>query len=152
MFANCFGWVPDRYYKWARIFISPPVDDSVVVQPVMVTMVTKSLPILDVAALVSSSLFAIAFDSELVVLSISADLAFDSSWLPLLLLFAFKNNSSMAWMSVLDLDSFASMIEFVVLLLLLLSLFRGWLTLAVPLLLPPPIIAGIRNRLFRVRL
>lgn len=160
LFAIYVWLSADRYYKWARIFISPPVDDSVVVHPVIVTMVTKSFPMLDVAVVVivvvfvSSSILAITLDSELVAFSISADLTFDSfvivSWLPLLLLVVFKNNSSMLWISVLDLECFALMIEFVVLLVLL-SLFRGWLALAVLLLLPP-IIAGIRKRLFRVRL
>lgn len=145
-----------RYYKWARIFISPPVDDSVVVHPVMVTIVTKSLPMVDVAILVAdpSSILATT-DSELVAFSISADLAFDSfvivSWLPLLLLVAFKNNASMSCMSVLDLECFASMIEFDVLLVVV-SLLRGWLLPFPLLLLLPPIIAGIRKRLFRVRL
>lgn len=160
VFYVCGPWKADRYYKWARIFISPPVDDSVVVHPVIVTIVTKSFPMVDVAAIVVvttavfvSSVNFVTFDSELVAFSISADLAFESvvivSWLPLLL-FAFKNSSSISWMVVLDLDSFVSMIELVVLLVLL-SLLRGWLVLPTLLLLPP-IIAGIRKRLFRVRL
>lgn len=94
------------------MFISPPVDDSVVVHPVIVTIVTKSFPMLDVvvvvvvavtAAFIGSSSIFVKFDSELVVSSISAVLAFDSfvivAWLLLLLwllLFAFKNIESMS--------------------------------------------------------
>lgn len=164
------------------MFISPPVDDSVVVHPVIVTMVTKSLPMLDVVVVVvvvvdthafigSSSIFA-KFDSALVVSSISAVLAFGSfaivAWLSLmlwlwllfvmLLLLAFKNIESISWIWVLDFECLPSMIEFVVLLLtlvLLLSVLPPPVPLLLLLLLPPPpppIIAGIRKRLFRVRL
>lgn len=118
------------------MFISPPVDDSVVVHPVIVTMVTKSLPMLDVVVVVvvsafigsSSSIF-VKFDSVWGFSSISAVLAFDSFvivvWLSLtllrlllllvLLLFAFENIASMSWMCVLDFECFALMIEFGVL-------------------------------------
>lgn len=121
------------------MFISPPVDDSVVVHPVIVTIVTKSLPMLDVvvvvvvvvtAAFIGSSSIFVKFDAELVVSSILAVLAFDSfvivAWLSLLLwlvllllllLLAFKNIESISWIWVLDFECFPLMIEFVVLIL-----------------------------------
>lgn len=74
--------------------ISPPFEDSVVVQPVIVTIVTKSLPLL--AFVTFSNVFVFVFDaSPLISTDFSVDPVFAiiSPWpLP----FAFKNNRSIS--------------------------------------------------------